>query len=78
MVKLTRKFAGEYEYQMYGHTFVISRNDERDSTWYGEWIIKWGTYQQHYGDPIPTLARCRLALKEMEENPVEYGLVKHD
>lgn len=75
MVKLTRIFAGLYEYKMHGRTFEISLNDEQGSPGYGEWTIKDLGDIYGYSDPIATLRECREALQYMEQNPKEYGLV---
>lgn len=52
----------------------ITRNDERDSSWYGQWIITSG---QDYSDPIPTLARAKAAVQDQEDHPEKYGVFPH-
>ena len=74
MVRLTKLSSGCYEYKILGHTFVITRNDERDTSWYGEWAIIDENNPWSGSDPIRTLAKCRLALEDMEKNPDQYGI----
>jgi hypothetical protein len=71
-IRLTRICAGAYEYTIRNTVFTIERNDERDSTWYGEWIIS--EHNDSYSDPMPSLQRCREALAHMEANPALYQI----
>ncbi len=70
-VKLNRLFKGHHTAKFYGHTFDIVQNEERDSTWFGEWIISTDSGKS-YSDPMPTLRRCRAALQDMYDFPDKY------
>jgi hypothetical protein len=72
MIKLTRRCAGEYEYKIRNTVFTVAQNNERDSSWYGNWIISDSAHS--VSDPIPTLAHCREALAHMENNPDLYDI----
>lgn len=78
MVKLKRKFAGVYDYFLpNGKKFHIFRNDERDSTWFGQWMIETCSesgYVLSNSDPMPTLTHCREAIADMLANPTQYEL----
>lgn len=71
MVRLTRVMAGLYTYKIRTTVFEIERNDERDSSWFGEWLISW---RRETSDPFKTLADCRRALVDMELYPDKYGI----
>lgn len=69
-MKLTKINAGNYTVTFHGIRFDVSRNTERDTSWFGEWAI---TYGFHGGsDPIKTLRGCREALQHMHDHPDQY------
>jgi hypothetical protein len=70
-VKLRKLHSGAYVYFILGNEFTITRNNERDSSWYGEWAI---IGNNSYSDPIATLQRCRAALNDMQKHPEQYDI----
>lgn len=68
-VKLTKIQAGLYETRVNGRLYEVSLNNERGSSWYGQWIIR---SSHSYSDPIRTLKECKAALQDMMDHPEKY------
>jgi hypothetical protein len=78
MIKFQRT-ASEYIYKFPdGTTARIWRNDDRSTSWYGQWMVqrmnRSETFVISYSDPIPTLRACREAVEDMLMNPQTYEL----
>ena len=61
-IQLKRVAAGSYTAFVNGREKRIHRNEDRATSWFGQWIITDPNDPHSYSDPIPTLKDCINAL----------------